>query len=256
MNPLFDWALGLPTVVVVLYLLAIWGAIAFVINRFVVPRLCGKDGERLGRFEAEVTSQIALAFGLLISFNAVWLWDRGDRVREAILEEAAALESVLDEADFSVAMSAEQRTQAYRLVGAYATHLIRDEWPRLATSSASRERPAQLIALRRFASGSHEALLDPIKRAEAARETRIRDGQMTMPRSRWGIVFALGVLTLVSIGALHGNAPRGRVLALALVTLAISFCFIVLFVNGRPFVGDHALQPTALAEVVSRAGRN
>jgi len=256
MNPLFDWALGLPTVVVVLYLLAIWGAIAFVINRFVVPRLCGKDGERLGRFEAEVTSQIALAFGLLISFNAVWLWDRGDRVREAILEEAAALESVLDEADFSAAMSAEQRTQAYRLVGAYATHLIRDEWPRLATSSASRERPAQLIALRRFASGSHEALLDPIKRAEAARETRIREGQMTMPRSRWGIVFVLGVLTLVSIGALHGNAPRGRVLALTLVTLAISFCFIVLFVNGRPFVGDHALRPAALEEVVSRAGRN
>ena len=52
-----------------------------------------------------------------------------------------------------------------------------------------------------------------------------------MSPSRWGVVFALAVLLLISIGALHGEAPRGRKLALALVTLAVSFCFAVLMVH-------------------------
>ena len=96
MYPIADAVLRMPTPFIALALLALWGGVAFVVHRFVVPRLCGPDGRRLGRFEAEVTSQIALAFGLLISFNAIWVWERSDRVREAVMQEASALEFVLD----------------------------------------------------------------------------------------------------------------------------------------------------------------
>jgi hypothetical protein len=115
--------------------------------------------------------------------------------------------------------------------------------------------PAPLLALRRFAAGCSDEIRAAVRRADSARETRVREGQLTMPRSRWFIVFALGILTLVSIGSLHGDAPRGRVLALTLVTLAISFCFVVLFVAGRPFVGDYALQPDALRAIAQRASQ-
>jgi len=255
MNPIFDAVLRLPTPLIVLVLLLVWGVVSFVIHRAVVPRLCGADGRRLGRFEAEVTSQIALAFGLLVSFNAVWVWDRSERVRNAVVEEALALESALDEADFLADSKPELRLETYALVAAYAQHLIADEWPRLSHASATRERPAQLLALRRFAFSAAEPILEAVKQAEAARELRIRDGQVAMPRSRWLIVFALALLTLISIGALHGDSPRGRVLALTLVTLAISCCFAVIFVSGRPFVGEYAIQPTSLEQVVSRSLR-
>ncbi|MFM1803478.1 MAG: hypothetical protein RL136_357 [Planctomycetota bacterium] len=256
MYPLTDAVLRLPTPLIVLLLTTAWGAVAFAIHRFVVPRLCGADGARLGKFEAEVTSQIALAFGLLISFNAVWVWERGDRVREAVLDEVAALESVLDEADFGTPMETAQRTELYGRVAAYAAHAVEVEWPELEYSRVGRERPQELIALRRFASGmGSEPILEGVKRAESAREVRVREGQATMPRSRWVIVVALAILTLVSIGALHGEAPRGRALALALVTLAIAFCFAVLFVGGRPFIGDHAIQPDGLRAVLERASR-
>jgi hypothetical protein len=253
MYPIADAVLRLPTPLIVLILLAGWGGVAFAIHRWIVPRLCGPDGRRLGRFEAEVTSQIALAFGLLISFNAVWVWDRGDRVREAVLAEAAALESVLDEADFSE--DAGFRSRSHALVHAYARHLIDEEWPQLSQSRAKLDQPAPLLELRRFAAKSSDEVRDAVQRAADARETRVRDGQMTMPRSRWLIVFVLAVLTLVSIGALHGDSPRGRALALALVTLAIACCFTVLFVSGRPFIGDYAIRPDDLAAIAERAGR-
>jgi hypothetical protein len=42
-------------------------------------------------------------------------------------------------------------------------------------------------------------------------------------------------------------------LALALVTLAVSFCFAVLMVHARPFVGQMAIQPIELQTVLARA---
>lgn len=254
MTPLFDQMLQLPSIVIAAIVLVVWGGIAFAIHRILVPWVCGADGRRLGRFEAEVTSQVALAFGLLVSFNAVWIWERGDRVREAVLAEATALDSILDEAEFSSTDPA-QRGELQKLTAAYSRAMIEVEWPRLSTGTAERERPVELRALRRFGTACSEAVLDGVKRVESAREIRIREGQTVMPRSRWLIVFLLAVLTLVSIGTLHGDSPRGRVLALTLVTLAISFCFIVLFVSGRPFVGEYSIQPVALREVLARAER-
>jgi hypothetical protein len=253
MNPLFDAVLALPTFVIALVLLGGWGAVAFAIHRFLVPRICGADGKRLGRFEAEVTSQIALAFGLLVSFNGVW--DRGDRVRDAVLEEASALEAVLDESEAFTGDQIGLRAQAHTLVAAYAKATIETEWPKLSQSAATLDRPAELLALRKFGGASNEAVADAVKRVESARQIRIREGQLTMPRSRWIIVFVLAVLTLISIGALHGDAPRGRALALTLVSLAIAFCFMVLFVNGRPFIGEYAIQPVALRDVLARASK-
>lgn len=250
MYPLADAVLRLPTPLIVLILFAFWGCVALVIHRWVVPRLCGADGRLLGRFEAEVTSQIALAFGLLISFNAVWVWDRGDEVREAVLEEAAALNGILDEVDFGGDDALKRESHA--LVLAYARQLVDHEWPALSQSDADIEQPAQLLALRRFAAGKSDEIRDCVKRAATARETRVRDGQMVMPRSRWIIVVVLAVLTLVSIGALHGDSPRGRALALTLVTFAVTCCFVVLFVSGRPFIGDYAIQPDALRGIIAR----
>jgi len=245
-----DAFLSLPLPVVALAVLALWGGIALVIHFKVVPAICGADGRRLGRFEAEVTSQIALAFGLLISFNAVWLWDRGDTVRAAVIDEAAALQTALDEAETLPA-----RAAISAAVTAHARDVVEREWPLLSRSAATTDRTPQITALRAAAREAGEPVRDAVVAALAARDVRIREGQLSMPRSRWGIVILLGILTLVSIGALHADAPRGRALALLLVTLAISFCFVVLVVNGRPFVGDYAIKPDGLLKVIEGAQR-
>lgn len=245
-----DALLSLPIPVIALIVLALWGGIALVVHKVLVPRICGADGKRLGRFEAEVTSQIALAFGLLISFNAVWLWDRGDRVREAVITEATALQTALDESE-GLANQSDIRVAVLE----HARDVVEREWPLLSSSAATTVRTPQIIRLRTVTRDAGGGVHDAVTLALQNRDIRVREGQLTMPRSRWGIVVLLGILTLISIGALHGDAPRGRVLALTLVTLAISFCFVVLVVNGRPFVGEYALQPDGLREVIKNAER-
>lgn len=252
MYPFFESFISLPAPLIAIVVCAIWGAIAFVVHRVVVPRLCGPDGRRLGRFEAEVTSQIALAFGLLLSFNAVWLWDRSDRVRAAVIDEAAALQTLLDDADLL-----EDATKAATVrvaVRDHALYIADIEWPTLSNSSTDPSRPASAATLRRIArDAGGTTLLEVVKSAETARDTRIREGLSYMSPARWGVVFILGILLVVSIGALHGESPRGRVLALTLVTLAIGFCFAVLLVHARPFVGQYAIRPDALHAVAKRA---
>ncbi|MFM7260686.1 MAG: hypothetical protein ACKO3W_08790 [bacterium] len=255
----FDVLLSLPTPVMTLLVLMFWGLVSFSVHRFVVPRLCGADGRALGRFEAEVTSQIALAFGLLISFNAVWVWERSERVQAAIHNEATALGRIIDDAEDIAAEAtplAIEKGAAIRLaVRAYADDIAEREWPMLTDGSVDAARPDTLKALRAtIRARGNEAMRDALDIVEDARDVRVHDGTAHMQRSRWGVVFLLAVLLLISIGALHGEAPRGRKLALTLVTLAISFCFVVLFVNARPFVGPQAMKPDALRKIAERAG--
>lgn len=259
MFDVIDAFLAIPTPLIVVSVLLFWALIAYVVHTLVVPSLCGKDGQKLGKFEAEVTSQIALAFGLLISFNAVWLWDRSERVRGAIFDEAAALSRIVDDAeDLAADGSPELAARRDAICGAiktYAEYLIQDEWPTLQEGTTDRARPAALSALRAVVRVSgDEAMRDSLVLAEAARDLRIREGLQHMQPPRWGVVFLLAVLLLISIGALHGEAPRGRKLALTLVTLAVAFCFAVLFVSARPFVGTYAMQPDELRNVAFRAG--
>jgi len=254
-----DAFLAIPTPLIVLSVLLFWGLIAYVVHTLVVPALCGKEGGKLGKFEAEVTSQIALAFGLLISFNAVWLWDRSERVRGAIYDEAAALSRIVDDAEDLAADGTPElvvrRDAICHAVKTYAEFLIEKEWPTLCEGTTDRARPAALSALRATLRVSgDETMRDAMLQAESARDLRIRDGLQHMQPPRWGVVFLLAVLLLISIGALHGEAPRGRKLALTLVTLAVAFCFAVLFVSARPFVGTYALQPDELRNVAFRAG--
>lgn len=250
MNQMIDAMLNWPSPVVALFVTAAWSLVALVIHRFVVPLICGADGRRLGRFEAEVTSQVALAFGLLISFNAVWLWDRNERVQGAVIEEAAALSSLVEEAED---LPVDQRDLVVERTRLYLHHLVGVEWPTLVRSMTDPTRPPQLLALRSAVRATGvEELKDLWKVADDARGVRVRDGLRFMTPPRWGVVIVLATLLLISIGALHGDSPRGRVLALALVTLAISACFSVIAVQARPFVGAFRIEPTALREVLGR----
>ena len=59
----FDFFLALPMPLMVGSLLVYWGLFAFVVHRYLVPWIAGREGLRIGRLEAEVPAQIGLAFG-------------------------------------------------------------------------------------------------------------------------------------------------------------------------------------------------
>jgi hypothetical protein len=92
----------------------------------------------------------------------------------------------------------------------------------------------------------HTELSDLYKQASTARETRLRIASTRPPPARWGIVGVLGILTLLGVGLIHADSRRARRIALGMVAVGISCCFVILFAYTRPYIGQFAVQPEDL----------
>jgi hypothetical protein len=246
-----DYVLPLPVIAVAALLLSFWGTLAIVVHVVVIPRLCGRDGNRLGAIHSEVPALVALTLGLFVSFNAVWIWERHERVGKAIIDEATALTAILDDADALAPASGDPLRLA---VANYASNLIKVEWPKLAHWTASSSRPDELDRLRVLVRASGDVdMSGALRRAEESRDLRINTGLAHMAPTRWTVLIFLGMLSMFTFGVLHAESTRARLLALTIVTLAISVCMVVMLVNARPFVGALAYRPDQLQMVLQRA---
>jgi len=245
-----DAFLAWPLWRITLAVLAGWGLVAAVTHWALVPLIAGRDGRKLGGFEAEVVALIALAFGLLISFNAVTVWQTADLARDAVIREVAALEDAAYEIDV---LPSPEREQAKADLSRYVDYVAASEWPLLASGAARTERPPALLDL--LAHGRPEGrddLHDALNDATQARMGRIRMSLYRMSRARWTVVVLLGLLLIVAMGLLHAEHRRGRAVALFFVAAAIGVCFVILFAHGRPFIGENAIQPIELRGLAAR----
>lgn len=252
MEHTIDRFLALPFGVIGLIVFAVWGGIALLTHFIIVPRLAGRDGSKLGNFEAEVVALIALAFGLLISFNAVTVWETGDLARDAVIQEVAALEDAAYEVDL---LPPAEREQARASLVAYVSYIIAVEWPMLASGSAQTERPESLQKLLSHGRpAGRDDLHTAVRGATEARMERIRLSLYRMSRARWAVVNLLALLLIVAMGLLHAEHRRGRAIALTFVSVAVAACFVILFAHGRPFIGENAIQPTEMRQLAQRLG--
>ncbi|MBM4011227.1 MAG: DUF4239 domain-containing protein [Planctomycetes bacterium] len=249
----FDGFLALPMPAMALCLLAYWGLLAFVVHRWLVPWIAGRHGQKLGRLEAEVPAQIGLAFGLLISFIAIPVWEQHSLAEEAARTEAAAYREIAEAIeDPGDATAVPVRTA----LEATVAFLVGDEWPQLAHLLAPRVPAGPIRDLRNAIHAlPDESLKTEIhelyKQAATARETRLRIAATRPPPARWGIVGVLAILTLLGVGLIHAESRRARRMALGMVSIGISCCFVVLFAYTRPYLGQFAVRPAGLEELVA-----
>lgn len=250
MEHFIDSFLAQPLWRISLAVFGLWSVIALLTHRVVVPLIAGRDGSKLGSFEAEVVALIALAFGLLISFNAVTVWQTGDLARDAVIREVAALEDAAYEVDV---LPSPEREQARAALAAYVGYVLNTEWQLLSSGRARTERPEALLALISLgrAPGRND-LHEAVGAATQARMDRIRMSLYRISRARWAVVLLLAVLLIVAMGLLHAEHRRGRAVALGFVAMAVGVCFVVLFAHGRPFIGDNAIQPTEMRALAER----
>jgi len=88
------------------------------------------------------------------------------------------------------------------------------------------------------------------RQASDARETRLRIAATRPPPTRWTIVGVLGMLTLLGVGLIHAESYRARRVALSMVAVGISCCFVILFAYTRPYLGQCAVHPVDLQVLV------
>jgi hypothetical protein len=248
----FDNLLALPMPLMVLFLLTYWGGLAYVVHRWLVPWIAGRTGQKLGRFEAEVPAQIGLAFGLLISFIAIPVWEQHSLAEETARTEAAAYREMAESIeDAPPAQGASLHAALRDAVG----FTVNEEWPQLAHLLTPRVTAAPIrelrTAIQSLPEGSLQSELhDLYKQAFTARETRLRIAATRPPPARWGIVGILAILTLLGVGLIHAESRRARRMALGMVSVGISCCFVVLFAYTRPYIGQFAVQPADLQELI------
>lgn len=249
----FDNLLALPMPLMVAFLLVYWGGLAYVVHRWLVPWIAGRTGQKLGRFEAEVPAQIGLAFGLLISFIAIPVWEQHSLAEESARTEAAAYREMAESIEDASPTEAARLHAALRDAVGFT---VDEEWPQLAHLLTPRVTAAPIRELR---TAIHELpegplqteLHDLYKQAATARETRLRIAATRPPPARWGIVGILAILTLLGVGLIHAESRRARRMALGMVSVGISCCFVVLFAYTRPYIGQFAVQPVDLQDLVA-----
>jgi hypothetical protein len=254
----FDAILALPMPLMVLLLLAYWGGLAYVVHRWLVPWIAGRTGQKLGRMEAEVPAQIGLAFGLLISFIAIPVWEQHSLAEESARTEAAAYREMAESIEDEQPREAADVHAALRDAVAF---IVSDEWPQLAHLLTPRVDADPIRDLRGAIHGLPESALqgelhDLYKQAATARETRLRIAATRPPPARWGIVGVLAILTLLGVGLIHAESRRARRMALGMVAVGISCCFVVLFAYTRPYIGQFAVKPVDLQQLVADLDAN
>ena len=249
----FDNLLALPMPLMVAFLLVYWGGLAYVVHRWLVPWIAGRTGQKLGRFEAEVPAQIGLAFGLLISFIAIPVWEQHSLAEESARTEAAAYREMAESIEDAPPAEATRLHAALRDAVAFT---VDEEWPQLAHLLTPRVTAAPIRELRTAIHALPEGALqtelhDLYKQAATARETRLRIAATRPPPARWGIVGILAILTLLGVGLIHAESRRARRMALGMVSVGISCCFVVLFAYTRPYIGQFAVKPVDLQDLVA-----
>jgi len=244
----FDNLLALPMPCVIGILLAYWGLLAVLVHRVLVPWIAGRNGHKLGKLEAEVPAQIGLAFGLLISFIAIPVWDQHNRAEEAARIEAAMYREMLQAAADCDAADRATITAALR---DSVRFIAFEEWPQMGRLESPRVAAPPLRDLRTAIHGLPDGsvrteLRDLLRQAGESRDSRLRIAANRPPPTRWTIVGVLGMLTLLGVGLIHADSYRARRVALAMVAVGISCCFAILLAYTRPYLGQFAVKPVDL----------
>jgi hypothetical protein len=257
--PVFEHILALPMPLLIAFVLSFWATFAVFVHKVLVPWITGRNGQKLGHLEAEVPAQIGLAFGLLISFIAIPVWDQHSRAEDAARAESAAYREML--------LSLEGSDEITRSAIGPAMHssihyLAFDEWPQMAHLRSPRLAAQPVRTLRTAIKSLPESplrgeLKDLFHEASEARDTRLRIAATRPPPARWTIVGVLAILTLLGVGLIHAESYRARRVALGMVAVGISCCFVILLAYTRPYIGQFRVKPTdlvVLAEEVTATG--
>jgi hypothetical protein len=249
-NSAIDAFLSLSLLTIIVVVIGISSAIAIITHCVLVPWVAGRDGSKMVGFQSDVVSMIGLAFGLLISFNAVSVWETADSAKTAIMTEAASLQSFSYELDY---LPAPQSEEGQALLRQYVDHVRLIEWPLLMKSQALSDRPdsqKQLVAFSR--THGHDAMNTALTSAIDQRIVRIQMSLYRISRARWTVVVMLAILLIFSMGLLHAEHRRARAVGLTFAAFSIATCFIIFFAHGRPFIGSNAFQPVELNELATK----
>ena len=257
---MIEWLYHLP---VVWMALVVFLATALVAMAIYVGVLALATGDRAQAFKAvlpAVLTPLAVVFGLLVGFLAAQVWSEADRASAAVIREASALRTIVVLAG---SFPKEREAHIRGFVRRHIQEAVSQEWPAMArqratltmlrTSDAEAlqvilslvpESDAQAFAKREMAAALHSAL--------DARRQRIDISRSTINWVKWTGVMLPALLILLTIAILHSDNRKAGAIAIAIYSISLAACVVLIASHNRPFTGEISVGPDLLLQVMPR----
>lgn len=195
---------------------------------------------------------VAILFALLAGFLANDVSERSRQAIRTVQAEAGELRNI-----HTLSVASVSDMQSIRVaLKAYASSIVKDEWPAMsAFTFSSRTALAYDNLLREVsqpglskASGQavHAALLNATVRAGTLRNTRLALAGDYTNDLKWLVVVVLGLFTQTAIGLVHLERPRAFLAALTLFSAAVVITLGIIALQEYPFEGTFQVSPAPI----------
>jgi len=213
---------------------------------------------RARAFSASMLSPLGTLFALFVVFTAAQVWNDNDRGVAAITQEASALKSVLV---LSTALPEESRGRFQTLIHNHIEEIATKEWPMMAHQTATLAvAPANLVEALQLALAqtpgnqgqeiAQREMVVAIESALDARRQRVLLSRSSVGLVKWACLVIEAICVLIAIALVHGDQRAAVIVAMGLFATGAAACFLLIAAYDRPFVGQLAIRPDPLLQVM------
>lgn len=241
-------------VIVAMSLAICWAIIGTV--RWAIPRLGYSLNEPLPIRDSLINTCGAM-FALIVAFSAAGIWNDAVTARNAVQREADAVENAML---LTLSLPGETQQQVQDHLRKYVQQVLDIDWPAMRASAVLDapvfdESEKSLLAVIELLSRQHEvlrtistyeSLLQQMLGVRQARLTRLAASNAGVTWAQWFGMWVISSVTLAFVAICNSHAFRMQIVATHLYVFAVSAAYFVILAHDRPFVGQIAVQPTAL----------
>jgi hypothetical protein len=218
-------------------------------------------GDRARAFKAVSPGMLppmGIFVALFVAFTAAQVWNDNDRASAAVSHEASALRAVVL---LAASLPDEQQSRLRALIHRHIEDAVAREWPMMAKHTATLEIvPGPLaealrltLALTPGSEGQQTALrkiADALEEALDARRQRILISQSGVNFVKWSCLAVQAICALVAIAMVHSDSRLAATISMGLFATGVAASAVLIAAHDRPFVGELAVKPEPLLQVM------
>lgn len=259
-----DWLHNLPLAWMALVVFGLTYLITLAIHGLVAGLAVGERARSFKAVSPGMLPPLGIIFGLFVAFTAAQVWNDTDHAVAAVNREASALKSVvLLAANFP----GDSETRLLALVRRYIGDSASQDWPAMARATADlRSMPQPLtdalqltLSLKPDGPGAVTAQRDMANALQTvleARRQRILVSRSEVNLTKWTCLLLQAVCALVAIALVHSDNRLASALSLGLFATGVAASVLLIAAHDRPFVGQLAVTPQPLLQVMPEAPRS
>jgi len=254
-----DWFHELPVPWMALLVFGFTYMLALAIDAGVAALARSGHAKSFKGVSAGMLSPLGVIFGLFVAFTAAQVWNDNDRASAAVIHEASALRNALV---LAASFPGEPEAKLHDLIRTYAHEAATVEWPMMAHRTASLNvtpRPIQealqLVlsppAINPEQQAAQREITSALEAALDARRQRIIVSRAEVNAVKWSCLYLQAICALLAIALVHCDNRLSSLLAMGLFATGVSASILLIAAHDRPFVGQIAVTPEPLLQIVS-----